>query len=175
LTGDTVIGTIMSNVGLEAALKKQGIALIRAPVGDRYVFEEMVKKGSAVGAEPSGHVIFMDHAATGDGIVTALRVLQVLVRKGLPLSQMVNSWQRYPQVMRNLVVKDQIPLDESWLDEMITRARGELGEDHLLSLRYSGTEPLLRVTVSGVSEGTTHSVCDRLCSALKERFGWEEK
>lgn len=169
-----VVGTIMTNVGLEAALRKNGIQLIRAPVGDRYVFEAMLESGSALGAEPSGHVIFMDHAATGDGIVTALRVLEIMVRTGKPLSELTNTWERYPQVMRNLRVTEHVPLGADWLDKMVLDAKSELGEDHILSLRYSGTEPLLRITVSSASEIKTIRICDRLCDALVDKYGWEE-
>jgi phosphoglucosamine mutase len=171
LSGDAVVGTIMSNVGLEAALKKNGIRLIRAPVGDRYVYEKMLKEGSAIGAEPSGHVIFMDHSATGDGTVTALRVLEAMVHKGKPLSELVSGWERYPQVMRNLRFSERTPLEGDWYDAMISEAEEQLGEDHLLNLRYSGTEPFLRVTVSAASEEVVTSVCDRICERLTERLG----
>jgi len=174
LGGNTVVGTIMANVGLEAALKEMGIRLVRAPVGDRFVFGEMVKNGSILGGEPSGHVIFMDHSFTGDGIVTALRVLEIMKITGKPLSELVSGWNRYPQVMRNLLVGEKVPLEGKWLEDLILNARMELGEDHLLSLRYSGTEPLLRVTVSASSEKATNSVCHRLCDLLSERFGWEK-
>jgi phosphoglucosamine mutase len=174
LPGDTVVGTIMSNVGLEAALKKNGIRLIRSQVGDRYVYEEMVRGGAAIGAEQSGHVIFMDHSATGDGTVTALRVLKTMVQKGKPLSELVSGWKRYPQVMKNLRVNEKTPLEGDWLDEMISESKVQLGEDHLLSLRYSGTEPLLRVTVSGASEEVVISVCDRICETISKRFGLEK-
>jgi phosphoglucosamine mutase len=175
LPGNTVIGTIMSNVGLEAGLKKNGIRLSRAPVGDRYVFEKMLEEGSAIGAEPSGHVIFMDHSATGDGTVTALRVLNTMVQKGKPLSNLTSGWERYPHVMRNLRVDERIHLDGDWFEEMISEAKEQLGEDHLLSLRFSGTEPLLRVTVSAASEEVVLNVSDRICDTLFERFGWEKK
>ncbi len=171
LAGDAVVGTIMANVGLEAALKVMGIRLIRAPVGDRFVYGEMVKTGSVLGGEPSGHVIFTDHSFTGDGIVTALRVLEIMADTGKPLSELVTGWTRYPQVMRNLQVVDKVPLEGEWFEELVNNARVELGENHILSLRYSGTESLLRVTVSASSERAVNRVCDRLCDFFSEKFG----
>ncbi len=174
LVNSTVIGTIMTNVGLQSALREKGITLLRAPVGDRYVQEEMTRTGSVLGAEPSGHVIYSDYAPTGDGIVTALQTVAAMVRKGSSLSALTSGWRRYPQIMINLRVSEKVPLDgHDWFEEMLDDARRELGEDHLLSLRYSGTEPLLRVTVSSESQRTTTKVCEGLCDRLVERFGWE--
>jgi phosphoglucosamine mutase len=171
----TVVGTIMTNVGLQSALREKGITLLRAAVGDRYVLEEMTRTGSVLGAEPSGHVIFSDFAPTGDGIVTALQTISTMVRKSCPLSALTEGWKRYPQIMVNLRVTDKVPLEgQGWFEELLDGARNDLGEDHLLSMRYSGTEPLLRVTVSSDSESRTMKVCDSLCDALVERFGWEK-
>jgi phosphoglucosamine mutase len=119
-------------------------------------------------------VIFGDHSATGDGIVTALRVLEILAGVGKPLSELTDTWERYPQVMRNFHITERVALEDDWLNEMILNAKSELGKDHILSLRYSGTEPLLRLTVSSASEQKTISICDRLCEALVEKYGWEE-
>jgi phosphoglucosamine mutase len=175
LVNDTVVGTIMTNVGLQAALRAKGIKLVRARVGDRYVLEEMTSSGSILGAEPSGHVIYLNHSTTGDGIVTGLQVLQSMVESKVPLSTLTGGWKRYPQVMKNIKVDDKVTLDgDSWFDSMVEEARGELGDDYILSLRYSGTEPLLRVTVSCESEETTARICDHLCNRLIERFGWEK-
>lgn len=174
LVNDTVVGTIMTNVGLQSALRERGISLKRASVGDRYVLEEMSRTGSVLGGEPSGHVIFREYAPTGDGIVTALQAIETMVKKDSPLLDLVRGWKRYPQVMVNLRVKDRVPLDGlDWFEDLLDGARGDLGEDHLLSLRYSGTEPLLRVTVSSESENRTLEVCENLCESLVKRFGWE--
>ena len=174
LQNSTVIGTIMTNVGLQSALREREITLIRAPVGDRYVQEEMTRSGSILGAEPSGHVIYSDYAPTGDGIVTALQTVGSMVRKRSSLSTLTSGWQRYPQTMVNLHVSDKVPLEgQEWFDTMLDDARNELGEDHLLSLRYSGTEPLLRVTVSCGSKSQMDKVCGDLCDALIARFGWK--
>jgi phosphoglucosamine mutase len=175
LVNDTVVGTIMTNVGLQAALRAKGIKLVRARVGDRYVLEEMTATGSILGAEPSGHVIYLNHSTTGDGIVTGLQVLQSMVESKVPLSTLTGAWKRYPQVMRNLKIDDKVTLEgDSWFDSMVEEARGELGDDNILSLRYSGTEPLLRVTVSCESEETTSRICDNLCNRLIERYGWKK-
>lgn len=174
LTNNTVVGTIMTNVGLQSALRANGITLLRAAVGDRYVLEEMTRTGSVLGAEPSGHVIFSDYAPTGDGIVTALQTVGTIVKNGCPLSSLTEGWKRYPQIMVNLRTGDRVPLDgQGWFEELLHNARNELGEDHLLSVRYSGTEPLIRVTVSSESQKVTVGVCDSMCAALIERFGWE--
>ena len=174
LTNNTVVGTIMTNVGLQSALRANGITLLRAAVGDRYVLEEMTRTGSVLGAEPSGHVIFSDHAPTGDGIVTALQTVGTIVKNGCPLSSLTEGWKRYPQIMVNLRTRDRVPLNgQGWFEELLDNARNELGEDHLLSVRYSGTEPLIRVTVSSESQKVTVGVCDSMCAALIERFGWE--
>ena len=174
LTNNTVVGTIMTNVGLQSALRANGITLLRAAVGDRYVLEEMTRTGSVLGAEPSGHVIFSDYAPTGDGIVTALQTVGTIVKNGCPLSSLTEGWKRYPQIMVNLRTRDRVPLDgQGWFEELLDNARNELGEDHLLSVRYSGTEPLIRVTVSSESQKVTVGVCDSMCAALIERFGWE--
>ncbi|MCJ7498891.1 phosphoglucosamine mutase [bacterium] len=170
----TVVGTIMTNVGLMSALRDSGIEVLRAAVGDRYVLEEMTRTGSVLGAEPSGHVIFSKFAPTGDGIVTALQVVQTMIRKGSPLSGLTAGWKRYPQVMVNLRITERVPLEgQEWFDALIDGARKGLGEHHLLSMRYSGTEPLMRVTVSSESESQTVKVCESLCESLIQRFGWE--
>ena len=156
------------------SLRKKGITLLRAAVGDRYVLDEMTRTGSVLGAEPSGHVIFSNYAPTGDGIVTALQAVGYIVRNGCPLSSLTEGWKRYPQIMVNLRTGDRVPLDgQGWFEELLDNARNKLGEDHLLSVRYSGTEPLIRVTVSSESEKLTVAVCDSMCEALIERFGWE--
>jgi len=173
LDGNNVVGTIMTNVGLEAGLEEKGIGLLRAPVGDRFVVAKMLENNSVLGGEPSGHIIFRDHSLTGDGLVTALRVLKIMGGSGSPLSSLVKGWSRFPQVMRNLSVSEKIPLEGEWLEALTREARSELGESHLLSLRYSGTESFLRVTVSAASEMAMVRVCDRICAVLFEKFGWK--
>lgn len=168
----TVIGTVMTNMGLEAALRKEGITLIRAPVGDRYVMEEIKDAWAVLGGEPSGHLIFSRYSTTGDGILSGLQVLRVMVETRKPLKELCGGWQRFPQVMKNLRVKERKPLeDQEWYEKLLSRARERMGENHLLNLRYSGTEALLRVTVSCASEDLTRDVCESICEELVERLG----
>ncbi len=172
LSGHTMVGTVMTNMGLEISMNSRGIKVIRAPVGDRYVLEEMIRAGAVVGGEPSGHIIFLDHTTTGDGIITALQVLKVMVKTGRTLSKLRSGWVRYPQVMKNLKVKSKPPLeDQAWYRQIILEAREAMGEGHLLSLRYSGTEPLLRVTVSCASGRLAEEVSERICDELSGRLG----
>ncbi len=168
----SIIGTIMTNMGLETAFRERDIALTRTAVGDRYVLEEMLRSGARLGGEPSGHLIFLDHSTTGDGIITALQVLRVMVETGKTLADLRKGWKRYPQLMRNLRVESKPSLeDQPWYDQILKEAMEAMGNDHLLSLRYSGTEPLLRVTVSCASEELVKSVSDHICSALAEHLG----
>jgi len=167
-----ITGTIMTNMGLETAFRAKGIELTRTAVGDRYVLEEMLRSGIKLGGEPSGHLIFLDHGTTGDGIITALQVLRVMVETGIPLADLRKGWQRYPQLMVNLRVESKPVLEEQpWYAQVVKEARTAMGEDHLLSLRYSGTEPLLRVTVSCASEDLVKSVSERICAVAAEHLG----
>ncbi|UCF31810.1 MAG: phosphoglucosamine mutase [bacterium] len=167
-----VVGTVMTNMGLEAALRERGIALLRAPVGDRYVLEQMRENDAVLGGEPSGHLIFSRYGTTGDGILSALQLMRVMVETGMSLSDLRQGWRRYPQVMRNLTVREKRTLEgQEWYDRLLSRARERLGDDHLLSLRYSGTEPLLRITVSCPSQDLTREVSESLCSELVQRLG----
>ncbi len=167
-----VVGTVMTNMGLESALRRMGIGLVRSPVGDRYVMEEMLRSGAVLGGEPSGHVIFRDHGTTGDGIVTALQVLIAMVDSGKPLADLRSAWKRFPQIMRNLPVGRRAALEgQAWYSQVMEEARRAMGPDSILSLRYSGTEPVLRVTVSCASEEVTREVCDRICERITRELG----
>ncbi len=172
LPGSTIVGTEMTNMGLEAALRASGIDLIRSAVGDRYVLEKMKSSGSTLGGEPSGHVIFMDHSTTGDGVITALQLVNCMVNTGLALKDLREGWKRYPQVMKNIRVREKIPLAElDWLEPVITEAESTMGDDRILNLRYSGTEPLLRLTVSCESPDTVDNIAESLCLRLTEGLG----
>jgi phosphoglucosamine mutase len=145
-----VIATVMSNLGLEVALKAHGIGLVRTPVGDKYVLDEMVKRNAPLGGEQSGHIIYRDYATTGDGLLTALRVLEVMRESGQDLDALTSSLVSYPQLLVNVRVKDRRPLGE--LDSVnagIRRAESEFGESGRVLVRFSGTEPLARVMVEG--------------------------
>jgi len=172
LRSNKVVGTIMTNVGMEYALRERGIDLVRTSVGDRYVMEAMTETGAVIGGEPSGHIIFLDHSTTGDGIISALQILAAMVETGKTLNELRSSWNRYPQVMRNLRVTERVSLEgKDWFEAAMVGARESMGKDHLLSVRYSGTEPLLRITVSCESKEITDSVIEMLSGEIEKRLG----
>ncbi len=145
-----VIATVMSNLGLEVALRAHGIGLVRTPVGDKYVLDEMVKRNALLGGEQSGHVIFRDYATTGDGLLTALRVLEAMRESGKDLDALTAEFVSYPQVLVNVRVKERRPLAElESVNAGILRAQEEFGEGGRVVVRFSGTEPLARVMVEG--------------------------
>jgi phosphoglucosamine mutase len=145
-----VIATVMSNLGLEFALRARGIGLVRTPVGDKYVLDEMVKRNAPLGGEQSGHIIFRDYATTGDGLLTALRVLEAMRASGQDLDALTSEFVSYPQLLVNVRVKERRPLaDLETVNAGIERAEGEFGASGRVLVRFSGTEPLARVMVEG--------------------------
>jgi len=143
-----VVGTVMSNLGLERALNSAGITLLRSAVGDRYVLEEMTRSGAQIGSEQSGHCIFSDLSSTGDGILSALQVLSVIGRTGKKLSELTANFSRYPQKIINVPVKRKIPFSElPRLEQAISSAQSALGTTGRILVRYSGTELKVRVMV----------------------------
>jgi phosphoglucosamine mutase len=164
----TVVGTVMSNLGLELALKDRGIRLLRAPVGDRYVVEAMLKGGYNLGGEQSGHVLFLNYTTTGDGILTALRVLAVMLRKNKPLAELAGFLQKCPQVLINVEVKEKKDLKTlPQARHAIQEAEKRLGPRGRLLVRYSGTEPKLRVMTEGEDEPLVRQVAEDLAQGLK--------
>ena len=164
----TVVGTVMSNLGLELALKAQGIRLLRAPVGDRYVVEAMLKGGYNLGGEQSGHVLFLNYTTTGDGILTALRVLSVMLRKDKPLAELAAFLQKCPQILINVEVKEKKDLKTlPQARQAIHEAEKRLGARGRLLVRYSGTEPKLRVMTEGEDESLVRQVAEDLAQGLK--------
>jgi phosphoglucosamine mutase len=166
-----VIATVMSNLGLEVALRAHGIGLVRTPVGDKYVLDEMVKRNAPLGGEQSGHIIFRDYATTGDGLLTALRVLEVMRESGRDLDALTSEFVCYPQLLVNVRVKERRPLAElESVNAGIKRAEGELGENGRVLVRFSGTEPLARVMVEGaVIDRVTyhaHAIADAIGKEL---------
>jgi phosphoglucosamine mutase len=150
LRKNTLVSTVMSNVGLERAVAKWGVKVVRTKVGDRYVVEELRRHGYSLGGEQSGHLVFMDHATTGDGTLAALQVLAVMARKGRALSELTKIFEPVPQVLLNVPVKEK--RDLSHLPEATKAIRGvekKLGKDGRVLVRYSGTEPKVRVLVEG--------------------------
>ena len=145
-----VVATVMSNLGLEVALRAHGIGLVRTPVGDKYVLDEMVKRNAPLGGEQSGHIIFRDYATTGDGLLTALRVLEVMRASGQDLDALASAFVSYPQLLVNVRVKERRPLAElESVNAGIRRAQSEFGDSGRVLVRFSGTEPLARVMVEG--------------------------
>jgi phosphoglucosamine mutase len=169
LRGSTVVATVMSNLGLERALAAQGISLLRTPVGDRYVVEAMRSGGHNLGGEQSGHLIFLDHASTGDGLIAALQVLALMIRTGRPLSELAGAaMQRVPQVVESATLPSRRPLEEmAALQRTIARVRGELGEAGRVLVRWSGTEPKLRAMVEGPSEERIRDWAQQLLEAAR--------
>ena len=170
LRRDTVVGTVMSNLGLERALDAQGIALVRTPVGDRYVVEAMRKGGFNLGGEQSGHLIFLDHASTGDGLIGALQVLALMTRTGKPLSELAQeSMERVPQVLESVTLPARRPLEDmASLQRLIEQVKAGLGKDGRVLVRWSGTEPKLRVMVEGPDEVRIGAIASDLVAAARK-------
>lgn len=173
LNGSLVVATTMSNMGLEIALRRSGISMLRAPVGDKYVLEEMLKHGSTLGGEQSGHVIFRDgDATTGDGLLTALRVLQVMARTDKPLAELVADLKVFPQVIKNVRVREKKPLMEiPQVAAAITAAEKELNGNGRVVVRYSGTEALARVMVEADDQARMQRLADGIASTIQQALG----
>ncbi len=169
LRRDTVVGTVMSNLGLERALAAQGIAFVRTPVGDRYVVEAMRQGGFNLGGEQSGHLIFLDHTSTGDGLIAALQVLALVIRTGKPLSALArDAMERVPQVLESVTLPARRPLEQmASLQELIGQAVATLGTEGRVLVRWSGTEPKLRVMVEGPDEGRIGTIARDLVEAAR--------
>jgi phosphoglucosamine mutase len=164
----TVVATVMSNLGLEVALKEHGIRLLRAPVGDRYVLEAMLKGGYNLGGEQSGHLVFLNHTTTGDGILTALRLLAVMLREDKPLAELAGFMKTYPQVLLNIRVKERKDLKSlPAARQAMAEAERRLGPQGRLLVRYSGTEPKLRIMAEGEDQGLIDQVALELAQALE--------
>jgi len=173
LHNDTVVATTMSNMGLEAALKRAGIRMLRAPVGDKYVLEQMLKTGATLGGEQSGHILFRDYdITTGDGILTALRVLEVMARTGKPLAELVADMKVFPQEIKNVHVREKLPFEKlPAVMESIRAAERELEGNGRVVVRYSGTEKLARVMIEAESEQTLRRHTDAIANAIQQAIG----
>jgi phosphoglucosamine mutase len=172
LARETVVATVMSNLGLELSLRRAGISLIRTPVGDRAVVEAMRQGGFNLGGEQSGHIVFLDHQTTGDGIISALQVLAVMRETGRPLSQLAGVMRRVPQVLLNVPVARRIPLDElPALTGRVAEMEAGFGGRARILLRYSGTEPLLRVMIEGPNRGRITAAAAELAALARNVIG----
>ncbi len=172
LAGNIVVATTMSNMGFEAALRRSGISMLRAPVGDKYVLEEMNKSGASLGGEQSGHILFPARATTGDGLLTALVVLDVVHRSGKTLGQLVADLKNYPQVIVNVKVREKRPLDSiPSVVSAIRSAEDELRDSGRVVIRYSGTEALARVMIEAESESAMRRHADAIAHAIRTELG----
>ena len=173
LHNDMVVATTMSNMGLEAALKRSGISMLRAPVGDKYVLEQMLKTGATLGGEQSGHILFRDiDTTTGDGILTALRVLEVMARTAKPLAELVADMKVFPQEIKNVHVREKRPFEQlPAVMESIRIAESELEGNGRVVVRYSGTEKLVRVMIEAESEQQMRRHTDAIAVAIQQAIG----
>jgi phosphoglucosamine mutase len=172
LNGDVVVATVMSNLGLEVALARAGIRLERTRVGDRYVLERMQEIGASLGGEQSGHVVFLDHATTGDGLVTAVQVVNVMMESGKRLSELAAPIERYPQVLKNVRVTSREALgSNAVVQAAVGEAERRLGSRGRVLVRPSGTEPLVRVMVEAEDAGEAESLADHLVDVIGRAIG----
>ena len=172
LKGGGVVATVLSNLGLERGLEAIDLQLVRSQVGDRYVVEAMRNGGYNLGGEQSGHIIFLDHSRTGDGLMTALQTLAVMARAQKPLSDLTGSFERLPQVMLSVRVFEKKPVDSlSSVQDAIKQVESELGKNGRVLIRYSGTEPLVRIMVEGEDEGRVAELGEYLADELRRALG----
>jgi phosphoglucosamine mutase len=172
LAGDLVVATTMSNMGLEAAFKRSGITMLRAPVGDKYVLEEMKQSGASLGGEQSGHVLFPAKATTGDGLLTALLVMDVVHRSGKTLGELIADLKNFPQVILNVKVREKKPLDSlPEVAALIAAAEEELKDSGRVVIRYSGTEALARVMIEAESEEAMRRHAEAIAGAIQAEIG----
>jgi len=172
LAGNLVVATTMSNMGLEAALKRSEIRMLRAPVGDRYVLEMMLKNAAALGGEQSGHILFPHLATTGDGLLTSLVVLDLIARSGKSLDELVADLKVFPQVIVNVKVREKSPLESiATVAAAIRAAEEELHDSGRVVIRYSGTEALARVMIEAESEEPMRRHADAIAGAIRTELG----
>ncbi len=172
LKGRTLVATVMSNKGLDEAIEGEGGRVVRTKVGDRYVVEEMLKGGYNLGGEQSGHVVFLDHNTTGDGIITALQVLSVMVREGRRLSELKGVFNPYPQVLLNVRVREKRDINTmDGIKGLMERMEKDLSGKGRIFVRYSGTEPLLRILVEGRDEDRIKTMAEELADAFRKEVG----
>lgn len=171
LPGDTVVATVMSNLGLELALRRHGIQLVRTAVGDKYVLEEMIRRGAVLGGEQSGHIIFHEFATTGDGILTMLRLLDVMARERAGLDSLAEELHILPQTLVNVRFGKKRPLED--LDSVqaaIRACQSEFGEAGRVVVRFSGTEPLARVMVEGTTLDRVGHHAEIIANAIQQEL-----
>jgi len=169
---NTLVATVMSNFGLDEAIESHGGRVIRTKVGDRYVIEEMMRGGYSIGGEQSGHMIFGEYSTTGDGIVSALQILEIMVETGKPLSELKKGLRKYPQAQRNLKVREKPPIDTLRdVPGLLAATESELAGKGRVLLRYSGTEPKIRLLIEGRDEALINAQADRIADCLASQIG----
>jgi phosphoglucosamine mutase len=167
-----IVATIMSNLGLEKAVRSWGAELVRTPVGDKYVLEEMLRRDATLGGEQSGHVIFRRYATTGDGLLTALQVLAVMREAGASLDELAAGFELFPQRVTSVPVKARRPLEElSAVQQAIERARRSLGDSGRVLVRFSGTELKARVMVEGPDPALVDRYAEEIAAAIEQELG----
>ncbi|HEU0008733.1 MAG TPA: phosphoglucosamine mutase [Verrucomicrobiae bacterium] len=173
LARKTVVATVMSNAGVDAAIKQAGGHVVRTPVGDKHVIEEMLRDGFNLGGEQSGHLIFRDHGTTGDGLVAALQILRIMQARSVPLSQLRQCWTRFPQLVTNIKVREKVPFDKlEGVAKLVAQAESALAaEGGRVLLRYSGTEPKARLLVEGCDPAALEHWSREICEAIKRQVG----
>ncbi|MGI9533397.1 MAG: phosphoglucosamine mutase [Thermodesulfobacteriota bacterium] len=172
LKKNEIVATLMSNMGIELFLKERGIKLHRTDVGDRYVVESMKEKGINLGGEQSGHIIFLDHTTTGDGILASLQVLAIMKRLQKPLSSLVGQIEMFPQVLKNVKISEKPPIEKiPGLNKMLSEYENKLGNRGRINIRYSGTESLARVMVEGEDKSNINSIASKISDLIGKQIG----
>jgi phosphoglucosamine mutase len=172
LRGNAIVATVMSNIGLELALRARRIDLVRCAVGDKYVMEEMQRRGLVLGGEQSGHIILADHLFTGDGIATAMQMLAIMADTGRELHELAASFVAYPQVLVNVRVRAKADyMSVPAIRSVVARVEEQLAGEGRLLVRYSGTEPLLRIMIEGKSAPQIHDWADEIAGAVRTHLG----
>jgi len=168
----TLVATVMSNIGLETAMRKMGGRLVRTAVGDRYVVEEMRKRKYNFGGEQSGHLIFLDHSTTGDGTLAALQLMAIMLKRNKPVSELAKIMEPVPQVLKNVRTAKRLDLDlVPGFAETVEKMEGKLGDQGRVLVRLSGTEPVVRVMIEGPDDALINSMADELCDLLRKADG----
>ncbi len=172
LQTDCIVTTVMANIGLEIGLRRAGLSMVRTKVGDRYVLEEMLRSGHSLGGEQSGHIIIRPHAVTGDGILTALKVAEILLEEGKPLSELRRQLHKFPQVLLNLRVREKRDFGKiESISAAIRTAEERLQDSGRVVVRYSGTEPLVRIMIEGEDQGEITAYAEAIAARFREELG----
>jgi phosphoglucosamine mutase len=167
-----VVATVMSNIGLEIALRSRGLRLVRTDVGDKYVLDELIRTGASLGGEQSGHIIFPRLSLAGDGMITTISLLRAMVDGGQSLHELTEGFERYPQILVNVEVLEKRPFaDVESIQKLVSETESRLGDRGRLLLRYSGTEPLARVMIEGESQSEIEALASNLATLIGRTLG----